>query len=503
MKRSWAREALFVALLACGIATVGCSRRGAETASDAPARSVGAYQIAATTDPDPPAVGENRLTLVIRDAGGKAVTGATVEMVAYMPAMGAMPYMESRGEIREEKPGRYTASYGLSMAGDWEVTLRVRPAGGAPVEAAYRVSTNTKGVSFVSGTKAPGAAGAANAADTSAAADTAVAAVTIDAARRQSLGIRVEPVSRRTLTLPIRAAGRVAYDETRVTEVSLAYSGWVREVTADFTGEPVSQGQTLFRAYSPDLLSGQNEYLEARNALRADTSRTDVAELLAASRRRLELWGVAAEDLRALERTGRASETLPVRSPASGVVLEKAVVRGSPFNAGQVLYRIARTNPVWVLASVFPADLPYVRTGLAARVHDPEAPGGVRSGRVSFVAPDVQDQSRTGTARIEVANPKGALKPGQFVDVELDVPLGEHVAVPQSAVLPTGTRRLVFVDLGDGRLAPREVVLGPRAGDWYAVTSGLAAGERVVTSGNFLVASESRLRSATGKWQSK
>jgi len=165
-----------------------------------------------------------------------------------------------------------------------------------------------------------------------------------------------------------------------------------------------------------------------------------------------------------------------------------------------VLYKIARTDPVWVLAAVYERDLPLVRTGMPARIAGPAAGGRMLQGRVSFVAPDLAADTRTGTVRIELPNPGGALKPGMFVDVALSVRLGQRLAIPESAVLPTGERRIVFVDLGDGRLASRDVVLGARAGDWYEVVSGLAAGDRVVTSGNFLVAAESRLRSATGKW---
>jgi len=189
-----------------------------------------------------------------------------------------------------------------------------------------------------------------------------------------------------------------------------------------------------------------------------------------------------------------------VVAPTGGVIVEKNIVQGSPFTAGQVLYRIARTDPVWVVASVFQMDLPLVHVGAPARIRDPYDDTQAREGRVAFIAPDLAADSRTGSVRIDVPNSKGDLKPGMFVDVELDVRLGKRLAVPESAVLPTGERRLVFVDLGDGRLAPREVRVGARAGGYYEVLGGIAAGDRVVVSGNFLVAAESRLRSAAGKW---
>jgi len=155
---------------------------------------------------------------------------------------------------------------------------------------------------------------------------------------------------------------------------------------------------------------------------------------------------------------------------------------------------------VWVLANVYEQDLPLVRVGMSVRLTQEGAARGDRSGRVSFIAPDLAAATRTATIRIEVPNRGGELKPGMYVDVALRVPLGKRLAIPESAVLPTGARRIVFIDLGDGRLAPREVTLGARAGPWYEVRAGLTSGERVVTSGNFLVAAESRLRSATEKW---
>jgi Cu(I)/Ag(I) efflux system membrane fusion protein len=178
-------------------------------------------------------------------------------------------------------------------------------------------------------------------------------------------------------------------------------------------------------------------------------------------------------------------------------VVEKSIVAGSPFTPGQVLLSIARVDPVWIEARVYESDLPLIRVGLAARVQDSF---GTRTGRVAFVAPSLDEGSRTGVARIELSNPGGALKPGMFVEVSIDAPLGRRLVVPEGAVVPTGTRQVVFVDKGGGRLEPREVVIGPHAGDWIVIERGLAQGETVVASGNFLVAADARLRSALGKW---
>ncbi len=464
-------------------ALAGCGERAP---LDLALQRAGSLAVGIATTPDPPATGSNALTVVVRDASGSPVRGAAIEAVVFMPAMGAMPYMESRGTVTERGPGLYRVRYGLSMQGDWDVTLRVTPPGGAPSRSAWRLSTNRKGVAFVSA-DAPAGAGADTA---TAASDSGV--VVLDASRRQALGIRLGTVESRVLAVPIRASGRIAWDETRRSDVTLQFGGFVRELHADFVGKPVSKGAVLFTVNSPDLLAAEHEYLDALTA--------QGSSLAVASRRKLERWGIGADVLDDLARTHLAREALPVTAPSSGVIVEKNVVQGSAFQPGEVLFRIAPLDPVWVVAALFPADLPLVRVGQSARLRDPYGGGAERTGRIAFVAPSVDGMTRTGEVRIEVSNRDGALRPGAFVDVELDVPLGKRVAVPEGAVLPTGERTLVFVDLGGGRLAPRDVVLGARAGDWYEVRSGLVPGEAVVTSGNFLVAAESRLRSATGKW---
>ena len=193
-------------------------------------------------------------------------------------------------------------------------------------------------------------------------------------------------------------------------------------------------------------------------------------------------------------------EALPILAPTSGVVLEKTIVRGSAFMASQTLYKIAPTHPVWVIASVYPYELPLVRAGMTATILTPFLTEQSRRGRVAYINPYLDPDTRTAQVRIETPNLRGDLKPDMFLDVELQSSLGKRLAVPESAVLYVGDRKVVFVDLGDGRLAPREVTLGHKAGEYYEAVGGLEKGEIVVTSGNFLVAAESRLKSAAQKW---
>jgi len=482
----------------------GCGRRNADTTvtsstSSGSIQSTGPYRVTLENRPERAVVGDNTLAATVRDSVGRPVTGATITALVVMPAMGAMPRMESRGEFQEKKPGTYEAKYGLSMQGDWDVTITIHAAEGH-AEAIYRLSTNTAGLGFVSGTPPSGGSGGA-AAHTPGEED----AVTIDGSRRQAIGIRTEPVVRKNLSTTIRAAGRVTYDETRRTEVSLKFSGWVREIHADYVGREIRRGEVLFTVYSPDLLSAQQEYLDAlkSGALGAEPGAWRERTIWVsreASRQRLLRWDIAPSILDEIAQSMRVRETLPILAPSSGVIVEKNIVAGSAFEAGQPLYRIAQVNPVWVAASVYQYELPLVRVGMPARIVLPFPGEPTRMGRVSTVNPFLDPNTRTGEVRVEVPNPRGDLKPGMFVDMTLERPLGERLAVPESAVLYAGDRRIVFVDLGDGRLAPREIRLGSKAGTDFEVVSGLTEGEVVVTSGNFLVAAEVRLRSATQKW---
>lgn len=501
-----------------------CQQRDdlAEVAGKKNMQAVGALGISVTNTPAAPHAGDNSLTIVVRDANGKPVRGAALDAMVSMPAMGAMPRMESRGKVKEVKPGVYRAEYGLAMNGEWDVNVRVRPKDGDAVEAAYRLSTSTPGVAFAGGTPSaqrdpsaggmggmsgmsgmPSAGSAQEPAGPGAGMESAPGTISIDAARRQEIGIRTAPVQVRDLSTTVRAVGRVAYDESRLAEVALKFSGWVRELRVDFTGRPVRAGEVLFTAYSPELWSAQQEYIGALRAS-SDTSMAihgqSESDMAMAARRRLELWDITPAEIARIARDGKPREALPIVAPVSGVVTEKNIVRGSPFTAGQVLYKIAPLDPAWVIASVYQVDLPLLRVGMTASLANPYLDERSRHGRISFIAPALEAETRTGQVRVEAPNPRGDLKPGMFVNVEFQVALGNHLAVPESAVLPTGERRVVFVDIGGGRLAPREVQLGARAGDYFEVLAGLKPGEVVVTSGNFLVAAESKLKSATQKW---
>jgi Cu(I)/Ag(I) efflux system membrane fusion protein len=504
MRRIVVRRAWLVAAAAIAVELVaGCAiaRRPALDTPDI----AGLWRLGARNAPDPARVGDNTLTVVVRDSAGRPMDG-TLELSVVMEAMGAMPRMESRGKVTRTAAGEFAVKYGLAMTGEWGARLRLLPRNGAPFEVEYRLSTTMSGVSYQGGGGDAGAVSSSSSEPTGSVAGAAgevPGVVTLDAARRQTLGIRTEPAALRELSASIRVPGRVAVDETQQADVSLKFGGWVRRLDASVSGQRVSRGGVLFTVYSPELLSAQQEYIGALKAAAEDSARgvagSGSAEMARAAGQRLALWDVSPADAAAIARTGTPRAEFPVRSPVSGVVLEKNVVAGSSFTPGQVLFRLAKLDPIWVVASVRQEDLTDVREGMRAAIRDPYEDAKPLSGRVVSVFPKLDDATRTADVRISLSNPNARLQPGRYVDVDLVSPAVRRLAVPETAVLPTGERNVVFVDLGAGRLAPRDVRLGRHAGGYVEVLSGLTAGESVVTAGNFLVAAESQLRSAAQK----
>jgi RND family efflux transporter MFP subunit len=328
------------------------------------------------------------------------------------------------------------------------------------------------------------------------------ATIIVPPARLDLLGIRSEPIGAGSPGGRLRTIGRVAVDETRRGVVHAKYEGYVEKLFVNFTGEPVRRGQALAAIYSPELVAAQQEYLVARRAETrlAGSTVPGVAagahELAEAARQRLAYWDVGAEEIATLERTAEPRRTVTLRSPVSGVVVEKAAVEGSRVGPSDRLFEITDLSRVWVLAEVYEKDLGSARVGAPAEITLPNAPGPSFRGRVSFVSPVVKPETRTVAVRFEVYNVAGALKPDMQADVLLEVPRPAALVVPESALIFTGERTLVFLDRGEGRFEPQEVTLGSRVPGGYEALGGLAAGDRVVIGANFLLDSESSLRAA-------
>jgi Cu(I)/Ag(I) efflux system membrane fusion protein len=331
--------------------------------------------------------------------------------------------------------------------------------------------------------------------------------VTIDEARRQLIGVRTEPVAQAPMRDAFRAVGRVTYDESTLADVSLKVHGWITKLYVNETGQRVARGQTLLSIYSPELYNAEQDFLlgAQRSGVAApggDVGSSHVELLGRASRQRLHLLGLTDGQIDTMAQNGKPSEEVAIPSPASGFVIEKNVIEGSSVDAGMRLYRIAALNRVWVEAEVYEADLAHVRVGQPATVTLDYLPGRGYPAKVAYVYPYLDPAMRTGRVRLEIANEELELRPGMYANVELSSDLGSRVQVPAAAVVYTGPRRLVFVDLGNGRFRPTEVQVGAEASGMYEVLSGVSPGDRVATSGVFLIAAEARITTAAKYWDS-
>lgn len=327
-------------------------------------------------------------------------------------------------------------------------------------------------------------------------------AVKIAGDKVQLLGVRTEPAAERSLTRTVHAVGTVQPNERGLYKVAPRFEGWIEKLVVNTTGEPVARGQVLMQVYSPDLVAAQEEYLIAlRGAAQvrdADREAQGTMQRLADGvLRRLRNWEISDRELERLKQTGQPQRELAYRSPANGVVLAKPSVEGMRFMPGDVLYEIADLSTVWMIADVAEQDLGFVRVGAAAKVAIASYPGREFAGSVVFVYPTLEAATRTARVRIELPNPGGLLKPAMYADAQFITGDGaKALAVPDSAVLDSGTRQVVLVDRGQGVFEPRAVKTGMRADGYVEVKEGLNAGEQVVVRANFLIDAESNLKSA-------
>ena len=322
----------------------------------------------------------------------------------------------------------------------------------------------------------------------------------IDPVTQQNMGIRTAEVARQSLVRTIRTYGHVTYDETRTVRVSPKASGWIETLHVDFTGKSVTEGEPLFEIYAPELVTAQEAYLVAFQSAKR-LAKDKQTGLLASARRRLQYFDIADSEIEALEATGQVRKTLVIRSPASGVVIEKTAEEGGHVKAGTTIYRIADLSRVWVEAHIFEYELPWVREGQPAAMTIPYWPGDVRSGTVTYVYPYLRPQTRDVRLRLEFDNADLRLKPDMYADIHIKTRADEQgLLLPSEAVLRSGERNVVFVVKGGGKFTPREVTLGLSTdGGMVQALAGLAPGDVVVTSGQFLLDSESKLQEAVQK----
>lgn len=322
--------------------------------------------------------------------------------------------------------------------------------------------------------------------------------------KQQLIGVQFSQAESSAGTHTFRAVGKVAFDETKIAHVHTRIDGWVDRVFVDFIGQFVEKGQPLLTIYSPELVASQQEYLLALKGQRVmknsalNGAIADSNSLLEAARKRLELWELSDAQIDEVARTGKPLTYVTMYSPIRGYVTTRNAFPKQRIMADTELYTVVDLSKVWIMADVFEYEAPMVRMGQAARVSLSYSPGKSFSARVNYIQPQVDPMTRTLKIRLEADNPGLLLKPDMYVDVEFRVAMPQRVTVPAEAVLDSGLKKTVFVDRGNGYLEPRQVEIGERIGDRIEIRKGLKAGERIVTAGNFLIDSESQLKSAAG-----
>ncbi len=314
-----------------------------------------------------------------------------------------------------------------------------------------------------------------------------LATVSIKPAARERMGLTFGAVEKRKLAREVRTSARIVPDENRLYRVSVKFEGWVDKLFVAMTGQQVKKGEPLLTVYSPELVSAQDEYLIAAR------TPSEGAALKKAARRRLELWDISADQIDRLEKTGKVEKTLTIDAPADGVVLERMVLPGQQIMPNEPLMVVGDLGQVWADADIYQSDLPFVKEGMPV-----EVTVGDREfdGKVTFVTPTLDAATRTMKARLEIPNPERWLKPEMFGTARLAYDLGERLAIPEAAVMRTGEHTYAFKEGDDHQIVPVTITIGARSDDWFEVVAGLKEGDRVVTSANFLIDSESSLKAA-------
>ena len=400
--------------------------------------------------------------------------------------MGAMPAMRAPADLKKTGPGQYEGSMNLSMRGEWPLTVEINDPVRGDKRLQFDLATDREGLTIAAGANPVG--GAAMSMDDA-------NAITIDNRRRQMIGLETGVATHRDLVKSIRAVGEVTFDERLLSQITLKFDGYIGDLKADYVGTEVTKNQVLFTVYSPELLAAQQEYLETRRR-RPDAQNS----LLRAARKRLVLWDMSDQEIAELERRGEPVDYVAIHAPRSGTLIERHIADGGAAKMGETLLTIADLSSVWIEAEVFEADLELVKVGMSASVTLPYLPGKAYPATVEYVYPYLEGKSRTGRIRLSLDNPDGELKPDMYAQVSLQSDIGHRLSVPEEAIIVAGESRVVFVDLGGGRLKPVRIKAGRNAQGFVEVLEGLSLGDSVVTSGNFLIAAETRLKTGVDQW---
>ena len=332
---------------------------------------------------------------------------------------------------------------------------------------------------------------------------------------QQTMGIRTVMTAVKPMKKTLRTVGRVEYDERKLTTVNIKVEGWIEKLYADYTGKYVSKGAPLADIYSPELISTQLEYINLLNWKSSVGLRTqrniefnwgdrfgtvgrltvyDLDPLIDVAKQKFALWEIPEEQMKEVEVSKQPVKTMTIKSPASGYVFSKPVFKGTRVAPGDKIFDIVDLSTVWVLADIYEYEIPFVKVGQNARITLSYYPGKEFSSKVDFIYPSLSGQTRTARVRFVLPNPNVLLKPQMFANVEMELDLGEKLSIPETAILDTGARQVVYVDLGDGNFSPRQIKAGDRANGMVEVLSGLKASEKVASSAVFLIDSEAKLK---------
>jgi membrane fusion protein, copper/silver efflux system len=448
---------------------------------------INGLKISLGTNPGIPRVGNNELIIEVRNLNNDPIS-VPIDAYAEMPAMGAMPAMRAPIDLKEITKGRYVGTMNLSMRGEWPLSVVIKDQPHGKKRLQFDLATDRKGLEIVAGaTSLDGVK------------QTTVDAnvITIDNRRRQLIGVETDAVTHRDLTKFIRAVGEVMFDEQLLSHVSVKFDGYIGDLKANYVGAKVQKNQILFTIYSPELLAAQQEYLET---LKRRQNHGNEDGLLRAARQRLALWDMSPQQIMALEQRGSPQDYLAIYAPRSGTLIERNIADGSAVRKDQTLLEIVDLSRVWIEAEVFEADLELVQVGMAVTFTLPYLSGRTYPAVVEYIYPYLQSDSRTGRIRLSLENPDGVLKPDMYAEVSLQAELGRQLSIPEEAIIVAGDNRVVFVDLGEGRLKPILIKTGRNAQGYVEVLDGLSAGDIVVTSGNFLIAAETRMKMGLEQW---
>jgi Cu(I)/Ag(I) efflux system membrane fusion protein len=332
--------------------------------------------------------------------------------------------------------------------------------------------------------------------------------VSIDPVMEQNIGVKTEMVTKRKLTHTIRTTGRVDYDETKQTVITTKFSGYIEKLYIDYTGKSIEQGQPLFEIYSPELVAAQQEYLQAirykgtMKSANDSTVNSGANDLFQSAKKKLLYWDISASQIKELEQSGNIKKTLTIYSPFSGVVVEKNIFEGMQVQAGVNLFKLADISKMWVYADVYENELSWVKSGEAVSIELPDNAGTTVQGKVSYIYPFIQDQTRTAKLRIEFSDKNQLVKKDMYVTVNIIPTVSINViAVPEQSVIHSGNRDIIVMAMGKGKFMSMEVKLGALSDGYYEVIEGLKEGDLIVTSSQFLIDSESNLKAGTSSMQ--